>query len=652
MVTKSVLGLGSLRMRQCQAGTILSLACLVVFCVPIVAQTTNNRESQPNVDQKKLGMVRDTDSIEAERRTFAISAVTSLANEARSYDDLSLRARVLMRAADTLWAVDEVTARSLFRKAWEAAEQADAQDSSAVTKNAPPAIVRSLQRISGRDQRMEVLTLAARRDRALSDEFLGKLKDQLSREANDSAGDVTRRPKDPWLESEQITKQLMLAEHLVSGGQVELGLEIASPVLNEVGAKTIGFLSTLRTKNPAVADQRFGLLLGRAELDPLSDANTVSGLSSYILTPGFYVTYSPDGGARWTQSDRPAVAPEVPAPLRGRFFQTASTILLRPSPPPDQDYSSAGRLGKYMVIKRLLPFFDREAPDIAAGLRAQLAMLQGERTQTAIRDDNSLLTQGLNAGERAGDPREKMQERLDRATSSRERDEIYADTAVALALQGNTRAAEIADKIDDSTRRSKVRQFVDLQLLQRALGKEDLPEVDRLAKTGQFTHAQRVWAYTQAAKLYKDLERTHAAELLAKAAEEAGRINVDTPDRARSLVAVATGFVTIDQVRAWELLAEAIKAANSATEFTGENEQLTFGLLATRSGIKSVNIRAADFALGGLVYALTEIDLIRTADLSKSFKNPAARATATLSMAQAVLNKKASTPPPQTVLNP
>jgi hypothetical protein len=115
---------------------------------------------------------------------------------------------------------------------------------------------------------------------------------------------------------------------------------------------------------------------------------------------------------------------------------------------------------------------------------------------------------------------------------------------------------------------------------------------------------------------------------------------------------VATGFVTIDQVRAWELLAEAIKAANSATEFTGENEQLTFGLLATRSGIKSVNIRAADFALGGLVYALTEIDLIRTADLSKSFKNPAARATATLSMAQAVLNKKASTPPPQTVLNP
>ena len=118
-----------------------------------------------------------SDLVEAERRTFAISSVTSLANEARSYDDLTLRTRVLACVADALWEVDAVTARSLFRKAWDAAEEADAQEPKAKTKDNPPAMVLALGRISGRDLRMEVLGLAGKRDRALSEEFLAKLKD-------------------------------------------------------------------------------------------------------------------------------------------------------------------------------------------------------------------------------------------------------------------------------------------------------------------------------------------------------------------------------------------------------------------------------------------------------------------------------------------
>lgn len=77
--------------------------------------------------------------------------------------------------------------------------------------------------------------------------------------------------------------------------------------------------------------------------------------------------------------------------------------------------------------------------------------------------------QGINAPAKAGDPMERMQERLDRAGSSRERDEIYADVAVALAHQGNARARDLADKIEDSMRRLKVQQYVDLQLVQEAI---------------------------------------------------------------------------------------------------------------------------------------------------------------------------------------
>jgi hypothetical protein len=172
------------------------------------------------------------------------------------------------------------------------------------------------------------------------------------------------------------------------------------------------------------------------------------------------------------------------------------------------------------------------------------------------------------------------------------------------------------------------------------MNKKDAAEVVRLAKAGQFTHTQRVWAYTQAVKLLKDEERIRAAELLTEAAAEARRIDSDSADRARSLIAVATSFVSVDQVRAWEMLGEAVKAANSADSFTGDSEQLTFGLLMSRSGLKTNHIHATDFSLPGLFHALAEIDLNRTAEMAKSFKNPAPRATAILSAAGAVLNKK------------
>ena len=602
--------------------------CLCAFCAPVLAQEQSDKVSEAELR-------------EAERRTFAISSVTSLANEARSYDDLALRARVLARVADTLWEVDAANARSLFRRAWDAAEEADAQEPKTGTKDSPPPMVIALRRISGRDVRMEVLTLAAPRDRALGEEFLAKLKDDTRRAAESDAG---KRSADSWLTSEQVSKRLLLARKLIEEGKIEAALEVATPVLNEVNAQTINFLSALREKRPEVADQRFALLLRRAELDPLSEANTVSGLSSYVFTPGLYITFGPDGGSRWTQPEGPSAPPNLPAALRSRFFQTASAILLRPSPPAQQDFSTSGRLGKYMVIKRLLPFFEQEAPESAAMLRSQMTTLTSDLPQAAIREDQLRLSQGLNSGAKADEPAEQLQERLDRARSSRERDEIYADAAVALAQQGNTRARDLADKIENSERRLKIRQYVDFQLVQVAISKKEASEAIRLAKAGQLTHIQRVWAYTEAARILKESERAPAAELLAEAAEEARRMNADDPDRARALVAVARGFVTLDQVRAWELLGEAVKAANSVETFTGDGD-LVLGVLATRTDIKMMTVKATDFSLTGLINTLAEVDLTRTSDLAKSFKNAGPRATAILAMAHAVLHAKPSASP-------
>jgi hypothetical protein len=606
---------------------LISLVCLSVPPVSTPAQTPAEKKLQAKSSEKETSKVSEADSLDAERRAFAVSLVTSLADEARSYHDLALRPRVLARAADTLWDADSDTARTLFRRAWEAAEKGDAEEVTVKTKDNPPPMVIALRRKMGHDLRSEVLGIAARRDRTLGEEFLAKLKDETEREAKDSKS------------SEAASKRLQLAGKLLEDGQIELALEFATPALDQVNADSIGFLSALRGKNPEAADQRFAFLLARAEFDPSSDANTVSGLSSYAFTPGFYVTFSPDGGASWTQGDSVSTSPpNLPQALRNRFFQVGGVILLRPLLPPDQDFTSSGRAGKYMVIKRLLPLFDQYAPDTASALRAQLAALTGEELKNANGVDSSLLTNGLRPEETAGNALEKMQGRLDHAKTSRERDLIYADAAVTLASQGDAHAQDVADRIDDSDRRTQVRQYVDFEFVQLAIRKKEALEVARLAKGGQLTHTQRAWAYTQAARLLMNSQRQRALGFLEEAADEARRIDGDAPDRTVLLIGVATQFVTADQVRAWEIMSEVVKTANSTEKFTGGNVQLTFPM-ATKSGVKFTSIGGKDFGLSEVLRSLTKVDLYRSVDLAKSFKNDAPRAVATLAIASAVLEK-------------
>jgi hypothetical protein len=606
---------------------LISLVCLSVPPVSTPAQTPAEKKLQAKSSEKETSKVSEADSLDAERRAFAVSLVTSLAEEARSYHDLALRPRVLARAADTLWDTDSDTARTLFRRAWEAAEKGDAEEVTVKTKDNPPPLVIALRRKMGHDLRSEVLGIAARRNRTLGEEFLAKLKDETEREAKDSKS------------SEAASKRLQLAGKLLEDGQIELALVFATPALDQVNANSIGFLSAVRRKNPEAADQRFAFLMARAEFDPSSDANTVSGLSSYAFTPGFYVTFSPDGGASWTQGDSVSTSPpNLPQALRNRFFQVGGVILLRPLPPPDQDSTSSGRAGKYMVIKRLLPLFDQYAPDTASALRAQLSALTADPLKRAQGDDSSLLVNGLRPEETGGNVLEKMQDRLDHAKTSRERDSIYADAAVTLANQGDPHAQDVADRIDDSDRRTQVRQYVDFEFVQRAIRKKEALEVARLAKGGQLTHTQRAWAYTQAARLLMNSQRQRAIGFLEEAADEARHVDGDDPDRTVLLIGVATQFVTADRVRAWEIISEVVKAANSTEKFTGKNEELTL-MMATNSGVKFTRIGGKDFGLSGMLRSLTKVDLYRSVDLAKSFKNDAPRAVATLAIASAVLEK-------------
>ncbi|HEX6715945.1 MAG TPA: hypothetical protein VF088_02470 [Pyrinomonadaceae bacterium] len=602
------------------------------LCLALFAATTFAQPKKPKASTE------DADAEAAQQRTVAISLVTSLADEARSFKDQTRRARVQARAADVLWDSDPERARELFRRAWEAAEIVDAE---AARKRAEemkrmegeggPVVVRG-----GPDLRSEVLRLVAKRDRALGEEFLKALDESAEKERNQIAQDQRRNNAGGSLGGSQ---RLQLARRLVEDGEVERALQFATPALDSVNIDSIFFLSALREKNAQLADAAYTNLLARAARDPNSDANTVSGLSSYLFTPFLYVTFERQGGANQARQRGPTPPPEIDATLRNNFLKVAYQILMQPLPAPDQDRTSSGRTGKYLMIKRLLPLFEQYAPDLAPGLRTQLTALGSYVPTDLQQGENRAVSVGIQPDESEGDAVQRMQERLDHAKTADDRDAIYADYAVSLSQNGDPRARDLIDKIENIELRKSVKAYTDFQLVQLAIRNKDAAETIRLVKTGDITSVQKVWALTSAAKLVVANERSRATDMLEEALTESRRISASDPDRARALTAVAVGFGDIDRVRAWEVLGEVVKAANGADAYTGEDSRIS-SRLQTRFMVVMTNSTAEDFDLLALFRHLARADLLRAVQIAKTFTGEAPRAVATLAIARSVLEKR------------
>jgi hypothetical protein len=312
---------------------------------------------------------------------------------------------------------------------------------------------------------------------------------------------------------------------------------------------------------------------------------------------------------------------------------------MQPLAAPDQDRTTSGQTGKYLVIKRLLPIYEQFAPDLAPGLRTQMTALASYVPSTFQQGENRAVTVGLQPESAEGDPYQRMQERLDRAGKSEDRDAIYADYAVVFAGDGDPRARDLVDKIENTELRKSVKAYTDFQLVQFAVRKKDVTEAMRLVKNGELTSIQKVWALTSAAKLVMAAERSRATDMLEEALTESRRISGSDPDRARALTAVAVGFGDIDRVRAWEILGEVVKAANGAEDYTGEDSRIS-SRLQTKFMVVMTNGTSEDFDLLAVFRHLARADLLRAVQLAKTFTGEAPRAVATLAIARSVLEKR------------
>jgi hypothetical protein len=642
----------------------VAVVCLLSLSLQPAALAQTTSTAQPKKPAATPATkTRAADPLAAERRANAIALVNALADESRGFRDQTLKARVQAQAADALWETDKERARALFRRAWDSAETADAENTRRGEEQNRASGRAGTRGLNLPNLRGEVLRLAAKRERALGEEFLGKMEEARKRETgelnnasanlppagaaaatpNAAGGGKQQQParRDPDLTPPDVARRIQLAMQFLTDGDVERALQFADPVLNSVNPSSVEFLVQLRERSAAEADHRYGVLLASVALAPTSDAGDILLLSSYVLTPGLYMTVGQGGqGISSSQRRDNITAPDLPAALRTTFARAAAQVLLRPLPQEDQDATATGRVGLFFVISRLLPFFEQVIPDGVPALRARLAALNPDIPEGARDNLNDDLTRGLiPEGAQQGDAVQESLDRAGRATEPRERDTAYLRAAQAAAAKGDERARDFADKIGDADLRRQTRAFIDFALVSRAVrDKKDGAEVLRLlAASGELSPVQRTWAYTEAARLLAKDDRARALEALESAAAAAKAIDAADPDRVRSTVAVATRFFEFDRNRAWEIMADAVKAANAAPEFTGADAGLSSRI---RSGGMSMtmNFSAPVFDLTGVFQTLAREDMNRAVALAQTFTNESPRAVATLAVARAVLD--------------
>ncbi len=88
-----------------------------------------------------------------------------------------------------------------------------------------------------------------------------------------------------------------------------------------------------------------------------------------------------------------------------------------------------------------------------------------------------------------------------------------------------------------------------------------------LLKKAKLPQLQRVWLITEIARLFDKKRAFEAQQLLEEAVTEARKINGEESWKANALSAVAVAFLAFDELRSWQITADAVKAANTAAFF-------------------------------------------------------------------------------------
>lgn len=541
---------------------------------------TDRRAAQSRTEQRRA----------EQRRARAFAALRAAAEDATSIADSYDRARTIARVAATLCRIDKAAARTLFPRAWSAAQDADRE----IDEANPDAASRAED--NTREARDAVVRFAVRCDAALANGFLS---------ASDSTADTPINIRvrasgtnvSPWGEpSASALRRFELARELIdAGARANISPLVAPAIREEITADGIGFLIELRRTDSAAADDLFTRMLRArsgasiAERAAASNANGVLLAAAYISAPtgsASLAVVNANGALqlRRASSDSSARsnASPVSAAARAAFAEFAVAALLTPNaayaPPGDDAARDAAAL--FFAAERVLPFFAAMNHPALANLRARrdalAASLDAARREQFSRTANELAS---SRKVRTDDALRFARERLRSLPEGVARDaERLRLVRVAARRRRWADARRAADDIVDPTTRKHAATLIRTRQIAHLIGSYADEEADDHLHAREFVEASdvpavwQVWGYAQAAQLASRRRKPEAArELLSAGLTRAESIGTDAADSSHTLVAaralLLVATLEVDASIAPASLAAFVRAINSQPDF-------------------------------------------------------------------------------------
>lgn len=639
--------------RQKRSILLLTLASLFFLLALAPYQLAAQQQQRRRSRTAQRRPAAESKDAERARRAEAIELLRETAQRARSFDDLFYRARIQALVADALWSYDEADARSIFRRAWDAARASDKAEQEA------------LAGATITEARDEVLVKAAARDTRLGEVFL---KDLLAAEkaGEESASQTQRARQTPWRELHSAdAERLSFAYDLLKNNESNSAAQMAAPLVSSSGvsADLIAFIIRLREQNAAAADRLYGLLLAQARTDPGADANSVLLLSSPVISPELLVVVDERGSLQFrplrpTEIEATKAPPTLAVALRNAFYQTAAGLLLRPisatrsSSSVDAASSQTQHaFALYLALGRLLPFFEREAAQYAPELRARESALASEM-ETSRRDmlASHFDLQRVTPEGTGGDPLRVSFEQLARAQSDAERDRIRL-SIVRTAARNRLwdRARRAAGEIENADARRAALSFISVSQisdLARTFADDEENDYESIIKFlngADVPPLASAWGYAEAALIAARREdKRPALPLLDEAERYAARVEMRSRQRVAAYAIVGGAAARLDRERAWTLLYEVVKAANAVEDFTGD--EFSLDIMATETSRAdapdSFSVTSDAFRFDKIFATMAQLDLLKTLSDARSLEGDVPQAFAYIAIARAVLDKK------------
>ncbi|HEY0545881.1 MAG TPA: hypothetical protein VGC91_10930 [Pyrinomonadaceae bacterium] len=594
---------------------------------------------------------------EKARRAKAVELIIETADAARGLKDLFYRARLQTLAADALWPQDAARARAIFRNAWEAATASDKAEEEAEEHES--GVPSTLAITEARD---EVLTKAAARDSKLAEDFLSDLlnekKDEKSAEQNQPAS--TRRT--PWRElSAAGARRLALAYELLNRDEPARAAEIIAPVTSEgASGDLITFILRLREQSVTEADALYARLLERTRNDAQADANDVLLLSAPMASPQLLVVVDAQGALQFRPVPRAAppatTLPLIPPAARNAFYRIASNILLRPLVPRAGVSMMPDSIALYFAIGRLLPFFEREAPQFLSNLQMRSSTLANSIEAGRRESLNEQTKLDSLTPERSGDPLRAQLDQLGRARDSQDRDRI-ALGVVKKAAQRRLwdRARRAALEIEDLSARHAAQSYIavcqiaDLLRTFQEDKENNFESMAKFARSADVPPLACAWGLAQAAIIAaRKGDARSAAALLDEAQTYAARTRAGTWERVAAYTMIARLAAKIfDAKRIWELAPEIVRAANAVEEYTGDEAAIDIREDESNAieevALEPLSVEADVFRLDGFFATIAGLDEDKALTAARSLGRETPRAFAMLAIAKVMLNSELRT---------